>query len=162
MPLATVSPTPVARCTVERLMRVHAGQSPAEQGDSPLRCRLAPVHLGAFTDTPQLHGLELGDQIGSRLCQRLAETTIGLYKTKCIHDGSPFRHGPRTGLGHGPPVSATSRPSPRTGCTGATPADSCTASTTDTHPPMPRPTTMQNPQRPDPSHITGCIQPRAV
>jgi putative transposase len=24
----------------------------------------------------------------------LAETTIGLYKTECVRDGSPFRNGP--------------------------------------------------------------------
>jgi putative transposase len=32
--------------------------------------------------------------VGDALDNGLAETTIGLYKTECIRDGSPFRHGP--------------------------------------------------------------------
>ncbi|TDO44462.1 hypothetical protein EV651_1345 [Kribbella sp. VKM Ac-2571] len=30
----------------------------------------------------------------------MAETTIGLYKTECIRDDSPFRRGQLTGLGN--------------------------------------------------------------
>jgi transposase InsO family protein len=32
--------------------------------------------------------------VGDALDDALAETTIGLYKTECIRDGSPFRNGP--------------------------------------------------------------------
>jgi putative transposase len=32
--------------------------------------------------------------VGDALDNALAETTIGLYKTECVRDGSPFRHGP--------------------------------------------------------------------
>jgi putative transposase len=32
--------------------------------------------------------------VGDALDNALAETTIGLYKTECIRDGSPFRNGP--------------------------------------------------------------------
>ena len=32
--------------------------------------------------------------VGDALDNALCETTIGLYKTECIRDGSPFRNGP--------------------------------------------------------------------
>ena len=32
--------------------------------------------------------------VGDALDNALAETTIGLYKTECTRDGSPFRNGP--------------------------------------------------------------------
>jgi transposase InsO family protein len=32
--------------------------------------------------------------VGDALDNALAETTIGLYETECIRDGSPFRKGP--------------------------------------------------------------------
>jgi len=32
--------------------------------------------------------------VGDAYDNALAETTIGLYKTECIRDGSPFRDGP--------------------------------------------------------------------
>jgi transposase InsO family protein len=32
--------------------------------------------------------------VGDALDTALAETTIGLYKTECVRDGSPFRHRP--------------------------------------------------------------------
>jgi transposase InsO family protein len=32
--------------------------------------------------------------VGDAYDNALAEATIGLYKTECIRDGSPFRHGP--------------------------------------------------------------------
>ena len=32
--------------------------------------------------------------VGDALDNALCETTIGLYKTECIRDGSPFRTGP--------------------------------------------------------------------
>ena len=32
--------------------------------------------------------------MGDALDNALAETTIGLYKTECVRDGSPFRRGP--------------------------------------------------------------------
>jgi putative transposase len=36
----------------------------------------------------------------------LAETTIGLYKSECIRDGSPFRTGPLASLGDVEAVTA--------------------------------------------------------
>ncbi len=36
--------------------------------------------------------------VGGAYDNALAETTIGLYKTECIRDDSPFRRGPLTGL----------------------------------------------------------------
>ena len=32
--------------------------------------------------------------VGDALDNALCETTIGLYKTECIREGSPFRNGP--------------------------------------------------------------------
>ena len=48
-----------------------------------------------FTETLMLAGLtpSIGT-VGDALDNALAETTIGLYKTECIPDGSPFRNGP--------------------------------------------------------------------
>jgi putative transposase len=37
--------------------------------------------------------------VGDALDNALAETAIGLYKTECTRDGSPFRTGPVRGLG---------------------------------------------------------------
>ena len=50
------------------------------------------VHFG---QTLFLEGLipSIGT-VGDALDNTLAETTIGLYKTECIRDGTPFRHGP--------------------------------------------------------------------
>jgi transposase InsO family protein len=54
------------------------------------------VHFG---ETLQLQGLtpSIGT-VGDALDNALAETTIGLYKTECVRDGSPFRRGPITTL----------------------------------------------------------------
>jgi putative transposase len=62
------------------------------------------VHL---TETLQLHGLapSIGT-VGDAYDNALAETTIGLYKTECIRDDSPFRRGPLTGLGHVEAITA--------------------------------------------------------
>ena len=48
-----------------------------------------------FTDTLMLAGLipSVGT-VGDALDNALAETTIGLYKTECVREGSPFRTGP--------------------------------------------------------------------
>jgi transposase InsO family protein len=48
-----------------------------------------------YDETLMLAGLRpsvgtVGDALDNALC----ETTIGLYKTECIRDGSPFRTGP--------------------------------------------------------------------
>lgn len=50
------------------------------------------VHFG---ETLMLEGLipSIGS-VGDAYDNALAETTIGLYKTECIRDGSPFRTGP--------------------------------------------------------------------
>jgi hypothetical protein len=37
--------------------------------------------------------------VGDALDNGLAETTIGLYKTECIREGSPLRSGPMRTLG---------------------------------------------------------------
>jgi putative transposase len=52
-----------------------------------------------FTETLQLHDLapSIGT-VGDAYDNALAETTIGLYKTECVRDDSPFRRGPLTGL----------------------------------------------------------------
>jgi putative transposase len=52
------------------------------------------VHL---TESLQLHGLtpSIGT-VGDAYDNALAETTIGLYKTECVRDDSPFRRGPLT------------------------------------------------------------------
>jgi putative transposase len=48
-----------------------------------------------FTETLMLGGLapSIGT-VGDALDNALAETTIGLYKTECTREGSPFRNGP--------------------------------------------------------------------
>jgi putative transposase len=48
-----------------------------------------------FGETLQLNGMigSIGT-VGDAYDNALAETTIGLYKTECIRDGSPFRNGP--------------------------------------------------------------------
>ena len=52
-----------------------------------------------FGDTLTLAGLtpSIGT-VGDALDNALAETTIGLYKTECVRENSPFRHGPLTTL----------------------------------------------------------------
>ena len=87
-----------------------------------------------FGETLMLAGLtpSIGT-VGDALDNALAETTIGLYKTECVREDSPFR----TGRSSRWPTSKTS---PRPGCTGTTTPASCTASA-DAHPPKPRPTT---------------------
>jgi putative transposase len=52
-----------------------------------------------FTDTLMLEGLipSVGT-LGDALDNALAKTTIGLYKTECVREGSPFRNGPIRGL----------------------------------------------------------------
>jgi transposase InsO family protein len=52
-----------------------------------------------FGETLMLAGLtpSIGT-VGDALDNALAETTIGLYKTECIRENSPFRNGPLTTL----------------------------------------------------------------
>jgi putative transposase len=47
-----------------------------------------------FTETLPLAGLAPCIGTVGALDNAPAETTIGLYKTKCVRDGSPFRNGP--------------------------------------------------------------------
>jgi len=42
--------------------------------------------------------IETSQSSSSGHTNALAETTIGLYKTECVREGSPFRHGPITML----------------------------------------------------------------
>jgi len=69
----------------------------------PWRARDTIHHSGAdsrhtavrFTETQLLEGLipSIGT-VGDAPDTALAETTIGLYKTECVRDGSPFRRRP--------------------------------------------------------------------
>jgi len=48
-----------------------------------------------FAETLLLEGLAPSvGTVGDALDNALAETTVGLYKTECTRDGSPFRAGP--------------------------------------------------------------------
>ena len=68
-----------------------------------------------FAETLLLEGLAPSvGTVGDALDNALAETTIGLYKTECAREDSPFRAGPS-----GPWL--TWRRSPARGCTGTTP-----------------------------------------
>ena len=52
-----------------------------------------------FAETLMLAGLAASvGSVGDAYDNALAETTIGLYKTECTRDGSPFRAGPITTL----------------------------------------------------------------
>jgi putative transposase len=60
-----------------------------------------------FTETLHLHGLSPSiGTVGDAYDNALAETTIGLYKTECIRDDSPFRRGPLTGLSNVEAITA--------------------------------------------------------
>jgi putative transposase len=53
-----------------------------------------------FAETLQLAGLQPSiGTVGDAYDNALAETTMGLYKTECTRDGSPFRAGPIATLG---------------------------------------------------------------
>jgi putative transposase len=84
---------------VERALR-HAAAFRVRQGHpfneaihhSDAGSQYTAIHYG---ETLMLEGLipsvgTVGDALDNALC----ETTIGLYKTECIRDGSPFRNGP--------------------------------------------------------------------
>jgi putative transposase len=62
-----------------------------------LRRSLEPVQYTSlrFAETLMLAGLagSIGT-VGDAYDNALAETTIGLYKSECVRDGSPFRDGP--------------------------------------------------------------------
>ncbi|MFC0629520.1 IS3 family transposase, partial [Kribbella deserti] len=52
-----------------------------------------------FAETLQLHAMSPSiGTVGDAYDNALAETTIGLYKTECIREDSPFRRGPLTSL----------------------------------------------------------------
>jgi putative transposase len=84
---------------VERALR-HAATYRARQGHpfdvtihhSDAGTQYTATHFG---ETLMLEGLvpSIGT-VGDALDNALAETTIGLYKTECIREGSPFRNGP--------------------------------------------------------------------
>jgi transposase InsO family protein len=60
-----------------------------------------------FTETLMLAGLagSVGT-VGDALDNALAETTIGLYKSECVREGSPFRDGPLATLGQVEKITA--------------------------------------------------------
>jgi putative transposase len=84
---------------VERALR-HAAAFRARQGralDDAIHHSDAGSHYTAihFTDALMLARLKPSvGTVGDALDNGLAETTIGLYKTECVRDGSPFRSGP--------------------------------------------------------------------
>ena len=84
---------------VERALR-HAAAYRARQGH-PLEDAIHHSDAGSqytaihYSETLMLEGLipsvgTVGDALDNGLC----ETTIGLYKTECVREGSPFRTGP--------------------------------------------------------------------
>ena len=84
---------------VERALR-HAAAYRARQGH-PLDDAIHHSDAGSqytaihYSETLMLEGLipsvgTVGDALDNGLC----ETTIGLYKTECVREGSPFRTGP--------------------------------------------------------------------
>lgn len=92
-----------------------------------------------FGETLSLSGLVASiGSVGDAYDNALAETTIGLYKTEAVRDDAPFRRGPCTGW-------PTSSYSPPTGCTGTTPAGSCTASAESHQRSTKPPTTINKP-----------------
>jgi transposase InsO family protein len=75
---------------------------PSDQrpGHPSQRCRVAAYTSVRFGQTLLLAGLTPSvGTVGDALDNALAETTIGLYKTECTRDGSPFRTGPVRSLG---------------------------------------------------------------
>jgi transposase InsO family protein len=84
---------------VERAIR-QAADFRARQGH-PLRGAIHHSDAGSqytsvhFTETLMLAGMvpSIGT-VGDAYDNALAETTIGLYKTECVREGSPFRAGP--------------------------------------------------------------------
>ncbi|MGH3627440.1 MAG: IS3 family transposase [Sciscionella sp.] len=84
---------------VERALR-HAAAFRARQGHpfddtihhSDAGSQYTAIHFG---ESLMLAGLKPSiGTVGDALDNGLAETTIGLYKTECVRDGSPFRTGP--------------------------------------------------------------------
>ncbi len=84
---------------VERALR-HAAAFRARQGHpfddtihhSDAGSQYTAIH---FTESLMLAGLKPSiGSVGDALDNGLAETTIGLYKTECVREGSPFRTGP--------------------------------------------------------------------
>lgn len=84
---------------VERALR-HAARFRARQG-RPFNRTIAHSDAGSqytaihYGETLMLEGLRpsvgtVGDALDNALC----ETTIGLYKTECVREDSPFRNGP--------------------------------------------------------------------
>jgi putative transposase len=85
---------------VERAIRAAAARRAREghplSGDtihhSDAGSQYTAIH---FTETLMLAGLTPSvGTVGDALDNALAETTIGLYKTECVRDGSPFPTGP--------------------------------------------------------------------
>jgi putative transposase len=55
----------------------------------------SPYTSVRFAETLLLEGLTPSvGTVGDALDSALAETTVGLYKTECTREGSPFRAGP--------------------------------------------------------------------
>jgi putative transposase len=81
------------RCATPRHFRARQGHP----FDDAIHCSDAGSQYTAmhFTESVMLGGLKAWiGSAGDALNNGLAETTIGLYKTECIREGSPFRSGP--------------------------------------------------------------------
>jgi putative transposase len=82
-------------------LRLRDGKPPQNKGSRTIHhsdagSQYTSVHC---TETMRLNGLSPSiGSVGDAYDNALAETTIGLYKTECIRDDSPFRRGPLTGL----------------------------------------------------------------
>lgn len=120
---------------VERALR-HAAVFRARQGHpfndaihhSDAGRQYTAIH---FTESLTLAGLKPSiGTIGDALDNGLAETTIGLYKTECIREESPFRSGPIRSL-------ADLNTSPPHGSAGITRPGLCTG-LAGVRPPKPR------------------------
>lgn len=87
--------TPTTRQAVSNTSPVYSPPRSLLSGNplnSDAGSQYTAVHFG---ETLMLEGLKPSvGSVGDAYDNALAETTIGLYKTECVRDGSPFRTGP--------------------------------------------------------------------
>jgi hypothetical protein len=89
--------------------------------------------------------------VGDALDNALCETTIGLYKTECVREGSPFRTGPVNTLADLENITSS-------GWAGTTTEGSCTASA-DVRPPKPSTTLDSTPESTPVTRNEVCTKP---